>query len=406
MSRHLRRTLAGLTVATTLSAMLMAPAAASAENASGYQRSGRALTVMTRNVYVGGDITKPVRAASGKSGEAALVALGQANRELRRTVDRTSFSVRSRLLAREIARAAPDVVGLQEVALWRHGPMELNRAGVANAEEVDYDFLSMLLDELHDRRARYRVASLQQQSDVEAPAFAGNPFDGTATETRDVRLTVFDVILVRERAGIRVGRSGGGQYAARIDLDLDLSGVPFSIVRGYTWVDLRVRSQRLRFVNTHLESQSADLALAQARELGESRALRARNVVLVCDCNSDPLNDTVRPGSTVPYSAAYRLLTGSAGFTDQWRNLRHAQPEAPTAALSELVNDATSAALDRRLDLVLTRFALAEPRSRRGQTTGDELRDRDPVTGLWPSDHAGVVLDLRLRPSRGSWRSG
>jgi hypothetical protein len=26
---------------------------------------------------------------------------------------------------------------------------------------------------------------------------------------------------------------------------------------------------------------------------------------------------------------------------------------------------------------------------------GNDLADRDPSTGLWPSDHAGVVLRLR-----------
>jgi hypothetical protein len=31
----------------------------------------------------------------------------------------------------------------------------------------------------------------------------------------------------------------------------------------------------------------------------------------------------------------------------------------------------------------------------RGDITGDEVSDRDPATGLWPSDHAGVVLRLR-----------
>ena len=29
------------------------------------------------------------------------------------------------------------------------------------------------------------------------------------------------------------------------------------------------------------------------------------------------------------------------------------------------------------------------------EVTGNEVADRDPATGLWPSDHAGVVLRLR-----------
>jgi hypothetical protein len=29
------------------------------------------------------------------------------------------------------------------------------------------------------------------------------------------------------------------------------------------------------------------------------------------------------------------------------------------------------------------------------KVTGSKLRDRDRATGLWPSDHAGVVIRLR-----------
>lgn len=395
MRIRVRQSLSALALAITvgmLSVLTAVPADA------GHQR-GRPLTVMTRNVYVGADITRPVRAASGLTGWSALLALGHANHELRGIVDRTDFRVRSRLLAQEISRAAPDVIGLQEVALWRSGPMQLDQLGVPNATTVDYDFLAMLLADLRDRHTRYRVVSAQQESDVEAPAFLGDPQAGTLRQPRDVRLTVRDVILVRARAGVRVGDTGGGQYRARVDVNV--SGVPLAIVRGYTWADLRVGPRRFRFVNTHLESQSADLALAQAAELLASPALQTRRtVLLVCDCNSDPRTDTVRPGSTVPYSAAYRLLTGGSGrFADLWLHQRRPRQEVPTAVLSELVNDPSPRALDRRLDLVMARSAVARPLPQvlRARVTGNRLRDRDPATGLWPSDHAGVVVRLRLR---------
>ena len=100
------------------------------------------VTVMTRNLYLGADINRPVRAAAGRTGPEALIALGQANHEVREIVDHTDFAVRSRLLAAEIAAARPDVVGLQEVALWRSGPMELDQLGRPNAATVDYDFLA------------------------------------------------------------------------------------------------------------------------------------------------------------------------------------------------------------------------------------------------------------------------
>jgi len=34
----------------------------------------------------------------------------------------------------------------------------------------------------------------------------------------------------------------------------------------------------------------------------------------------------------------------------------------------------------------------------RAELTGNELQDRDPATRLWPSDHAGVVVQLQVRP--------
>jgi len=31
----------------------------------------------------------------------------------------------------------------------------------------------------------------------------------------------------------------------------------------------------------------------------------------------------------------------------------------------------------------------------RGRVTGTDVSTKDPATGLWPSDHGGVVLRLR-----------
>ena len=355
----------------------------------------RTVTVMTRNLYIGADITRPIRAAAGRTGRDAVLALGHANHELRQIVDRTDFSTRSGLLADEIAKARPDLLGLQEVALWRHGPMELNRLGQPNATTVDYDFLQMLLGRLADQGLSYEVASVQQESDVEAPAFTGDPFAGTASAAQDVRLTARDVILVHRGYEVRVLNSGGGSYQHR--LDVTLGGVPFSFVRGFSWADVTVGSFRFRFLTTQLESQSADIALAQAAELLAVPAADAStSTVIVCDCNSDPAGSNVPSGDSVPKSAAYQLITGEGRFGDLWLQQQPSPGRGSTAGLSELVNDATPAALDRRLDLALARPAAgARLTVRRADVTGDKLGDRDPPTGLWPSDHAGVVVSVR-----------
>ena len=72
--------------------------------------------------------------------------------------------------------------------------------------------------------------------------------------------------------------------------------------------------------------------------------------------------------------------------------------EGWTSGLSEFVNDETAAGFDHRIDMVFARGH--QPGGFVGDAAqGDRQRvgDRDRRTGLWPSDHAGVVLTLRLR---------
>lgn len=380
----------GLAVATAVPATAAPPAP-----------PGKPLTVMTRNIYLGGDINRPLRATAGKTGAAALVAFGNSNDELRAVVDRTAFPVRSKLLAAEIARQQPDVVGLQEVAMWRSGPLELGAIGTVNAATVDLDFLAILTADLAATGAQYRVVNVQQESDVEGPAFKGNPFAGTMTDARDVRLTMRDAMLVRVDPGLTVQASGGGQYATR--LSVSVGGVPFVFIRGYNWADVRAGSTVVRVVNTHLESASSDIALGQAHELlAGPAAPSSKPTVVVCDCNSDPLDHSVKSTDPLgtPHSGPYDLVVGS-GFTDQWLAWRpgscpvDARDDACTSGLSEEVMDATPAGFDHRIDLVFARTATGGAAVDRGTVTGNAVTDRDPATGLWPSDHAGVVLRLR-----------
>ena len=377
----------------TVAAGVLAPATASADPGSA-QPPGKPLTVMTRNIYLGGDIMRPLYATAGKSGPAALVAFANANDTLRDIVDRTDFPVRSKLLAREIATERPDVVGLQEVAKWRSGPLELDKVGTPNATHVDYDFLDTLTSDLAAAGADYDVVNVQQESDVEGPAFEGNPYAGTMKDPRDVRLTMRDVMLVRGDHGLKVLAKGGAQYTTR--LPVSVGGVPFVFIRGYNWADVKAGSMTVRVVNTHLESASSDIALGQARELMAGPAKSPHSTVVVCDCNSDPLNHSVKPTDPMgtPHSGPYDYVV-SQGFTDSWLRWKPAN-EGWTSGLSELVNDPTPAGFDHRIDMVFTKTASGAPVGvDRGTITGNQVSDRDPATGLWPSDHAGVVLRLR-----------
>jgi endonuclease/exonuclease/phosphatase family metal-dependent hydrolase len=388
----MRRLLTAIATAFALLAVPLqaAPAVATAD---------KPVTVMTRNIYLGADIQRPIRATAGLTGAAAFVALGNANAVTRAIVDQTNFPRRSQLLAREIAGAKPDLIGVQEVALWRHGPLELpgsGTPGALNATTVDYDFLAILLQDLRQEGVPYKAVVVQQESDVEAPAFVGNPFTGTATQGRDVRLTIRDVILLRASSNLRVLDSGSGQYDAK--LVLTVAGLQASFVRGYNWVDVAHGSGRsFRFVNTHLEAFSSDLALAQAVQLLAGPAGdRSRTTIIGCDCNSDPLNSSVKPTDPLgtPHNGPYNFITGPGGFTDLWLTWRPAN-EGWTSGLNETVDEPAPPSFDHRIDMIFARAAPGEEvRVIAGEVTGAASADKDPVTGLWPSDHAGVVLTL------------
>ena len=312
------------------------------------------------------------------------------------TLEQTNFGVRARLLAREISRAKPDLVGLQEVAKWRSGPVQFlpPEVGVPNATHVDADYLAILLRALKRVGSPYRAVAVQKESDVEVPSFLGNPFDpgNPITDAEDVRVTVSDVVLKRVGSDVGILKSGGEQYDAR--LQLDLAGLAVSFVRGYAWVNAKVDGRRFRFITTHLEAFGSALALAQAQELLAGPAARRGHTIMVGDFNSDPLDDSV-DSSGVMHRAPYRAVR-AAGFFDEWLKWAPAE-EGWTSGLSETVDDDSAAGFDHRIDFVFARSAAARRSGCvRGDVTGDRLRDRDPATGLWPSDHAGVFLRLRF----------
>jgi hypothetical protein len=379
-----------------------------AERAAG--RAGPSVKVMTRNLYLGANIMRPINAVlalpppedpTDPVYRAQVVdELANATRETWAVVEETDFQTRARLLASELVEHKPDLVGLQEVALWRSGPMD-DPGGpellVPDATEVELDFLRMLRAELRAQGVPYRAVSVNRLSDVEAPAFEGSLLDPPSiTGARDRRLTMRDVILKRKGAAMRILRAREREFSEENQLALPLAGKELDFTRGYQWVDVKSRAGRFRFINSHFEAFSSDIAFGQAREVMNGPGDARRTTIFVCDCNSDPLDGSVKTdiGDTRPHWAPYYLITGRKGFTDTW--LQWAQPEEGwTSGLGERVRDADASGFDHRIDMVFARTADGgRVKVVHGEVTGNEVTDRD-ASGLWPSDHAGVVMKLR-----------
>jgi hypothetical protein len=150
--RRLRRVgLVGLVGALSLCLM---PGIAGAQK----KKKGKAdVTVMTRNLYLGADLG-PALQAGLALGTATGRPDGYANAvgAVLRSVDATNFETRAVSLAREIKNSRPDLVGLQEAAIWRRQfPTDgtpLNPLGI-RASTPTYDFIERLLLELN-RKAK------------------------------------------------------------------------------------------------------------------------------------------------------------------------------------------------------------------------------------------------------------
>src|SRR5688572_3950518 len=128
----------------------------------------REVTVMTYNMYLGADLLD----IFGSQSELELVfEVGEAFSDVQagKPLERIDE------IAEQIAAGSPDVVGLQEVALWRTGAP----GHPAPSETVAYDFLQILLDRLAARGANYTAVAVQTNLDAELTGFfpAAPPMD-------------------------------------------------------------------------------------------------------------------------------------------------------------------------------------------------------------------------------------
>lgn len=343
------------------------------------QGTGHEIGVMTRNLYLGADLSPAINATSA----AGFI---EANGEILRDVDTNNFPVRARGLAQEIQSKAPDLVGLQEVSLWRDGPVDFNAPLTGNytASHVTYDYLQLLLDQLNKGKEHYHVVFTEPEFDFEAPAdYDGNPATGTLGADKNGRLTMRDVILARDGHGVKVDRAFGGHF--RTLYSPTVAGlVTVHVLRGWTAADVKVRgSGSFRFVNTHLEAfGDPTIREAQAKELVEpgGPATGPLPVVLVGDVNSD--DDTVTGGDRLAYNA----LT-AAGFSER----STANPLSCCLKTSIITADRGSVSdFDHQVDHVLTN----DPQI---ALVSSSVTGRAPVNGYWNSDHAGLFSLLNIR---------
>jgi endonuclease/exonuclease/phosphatase family metal-dependent hydrolase len=323
------------------------------------------ITVMTRNVDEGTDLDFILAAAAGGTFDDLLAAVAQTYEE----VAASNIPERAAALAREIRDSQPDLVGLQEVSIWRTGPLFDPKP----ARKVAFDPLKSLLEELERLGLHYEPVAIVTDFDFELPSALGF----------DVRRTDRDVLLVRSDAGVTVSDVQARTFETKLSFDSPLIG-QIEIPAGWISANVRSRGKQFRVVTTHLDNLSPLVRLGQAFELSQGPADTDLPVVLLGDFNSDA--ESADPDQ----NGAYQLLLG-AGFLDAW-SAEHPGVSGFTWPLHDEDPFTPFLTPTQRIDLVLFR-GLDQVLS--AALIGNETSDLTP-SGLWPSDHAGLVVTLRL----------
>jgi hypothetical protein len=366
-----------LAAALVVISVLAIPASASAA------KDGK-VTVMARNLYLGAPIEQTLPPAQNLDELASLGA------DMIAYMEATNYPERVKLLAREIATRRPDLVGINEAAVWRFDTTNPDgdagqqwNLGGTPAEELRYDFLAMLVAELKALGAEYEVASIQEQFDGEIP-IDDRPGDihedpGDEDGRYDARLTMHDAVLARKGGGVKTSKPKGAHYEAAFT-PMIAGAIPVPFYRGWSSVEANVRGEKFRFVVTHLESAADPSNTRQARELVKGPAKAKKDVVLVGDFNSDPNGDKED-------RKAYNI-TRRAGFVER-------QIQGPTYGHEMTLTDPNDQdQFDRKIDYIFVNNPKIKLDKKRSSIFG--IRGPRTPSGLWASDHAGLFSTLKF----------
>ncbi|HWS16337.1 MAG TPA: endonuclease/exonuclease/phosphatase family protein [Candidatus Methylomirabilis sp.] len=328
---------------------------------------------MTQNLYLGTDLA-PVLSATTVPGLIAAATAGFAH------VQATNFAERAVALAKEVETARPTLIALQEVSLFR-----IRAASAPSpATTVAIDYLQLLLDALAARGLQYGVVAEVKNFDSEIPAFLPG-----ITGLGFVRLTDRDVILARtdlNRGHLFLSNVQSSNFATNLTVPAAVGSL--TLLRGWASVDVTVRGKMFRFLTTHLEPFYPPVQVAQANELLAGPGNTNLPLVFAGDFNTD--------AGALPTEPTYGNLI-AAGFVDAWSQIDPLDPGYTCCEAADLLNATPS--LDTRIDLVLLRDGFGRGNrsiaADAAEVVGGEPEDKTP-SGLWPSDHAGVVVKFHL----------
>ena len=331
------------------------------------------IRVMTWNLYLGANLFDLLDPACADA--AILVCVAQ----LYGTVVASDIPGRMGAIAAEIEATNPDLVGLQEVSMYfTQFPGDHHIPGSeTQATNIAFDFLQILLDSLAGRGLNYSEVATNTNVDIEFPSTT----DGITFT--DIRLMDRDVILARN--DITVSNVSENNFIAAITAVIEIGGVDIAFTRGFSHLTAMKDGVSFTFSNAHLEvgGEAVAAQIAQGAVLKGALSNLDAPVIAVGDFNSDPSD----PGDD---GSVYRNFLGD--YTDAWANSQGTSTAGGNTCCQDDLH-ATPSQLDNRIDII---FYRGDADATSAVVVGDDEADMTP-SGVWPSDHAGVVSTITVR---------
>jgi endonuclease/exonuclease/phosphatase family metal-dependent hydrolase len=327
--------------------------------------------VLTQNMFIGAPLGPIVQATSIPAFLAAINALPG-------IIQATKPAERAAAMAAEIATQRPDFVALHEV--WK-----LTVGGVVVEDLLQYvlDALKALgqpYDLVHD--AVNDTVAVVNEEDLDLTQLP--PLPPPFPARIDFHLTDRDAILMRTDADIEI--MPGGVQPILFEKTIDSPFPPpfnFKIRSGYVSVDATVRGIPLRFVSVHLVPNALTI-LTHTDEL--LKLATDNNPTMLPLVFGGDFNTRAENPNDDSYQIYQKLI--DAGLTDAWNPHIHRPGLGLTCCQAPSLTKPSN--LTARVDLILFSGAFAVEDI---NLIGNKEIDRTP-SGLWPSDHAGLVATL------------
>jgi hypothetical protein len=354
-----------LPIPLVLPLVLVVPAVGQNRPADPHLQGQGTLKVMTYNMDVGTDY------AGMLDRNLANFLQGATNMVL--SIRASDPAGRAQAIAREIVATKPHLISLQEVSTLSTGPTKNNLTS-------EFDYLQLLLQALSAQGEQYVPVAWSTTWDATVPTLTGF-----------ARGTWSIYILARadlDPADFSFAGSQGGTFNATfvphlyaLDNSADCP-VPLKSdgtcrmpwPRGWAYTDVFYREKRFRIIGAHLDSSSPLLEIPQGVELLSGPANTSLPVIVAADLNCDCSN-------TADLMFATCENFQKAGFTDAWA-ATYPGVAGYTKHLPEL---------NQRSDYVMVRGRF---HVQAADIVGDQVSDKTE-SGLWPSDHAGVVARIQ-----------